>query len=69
MGRYSYHLSILYPTLNFWTLSLPNRLGPYNFNPFILEFLKWTLPSLNSNMSTNENRDFSLKSKAEWQTV
>ena len=30
-------------------------------NPFTPEFLKWTLPSLNLNMSTDANRGFSLK--------
>ena len=39
------------------------------FNPFIPEFLKWTLPFLNSDMLTDTNRSFSLKSKTEWQTV
>ena len=32
-------------------------------NHFIFEFLKWTLPSLNLNMSTDANRGFNLKSK------
>ena len=38
-------------------------------NPFIPEFLKRTLPSLNLDMSTDANRGFSLKSKTQWQTV
>ena len=32
-------------------------------NPFSRDFLKWTLPSLNLDMSTNTNRRFRLKSK------
>ena len=34
-------------------------------NPFIPEFLMWTLPSLNLDMSTDGKRGFSLKSKTE----
>ena len=34
-------------------------------NPFIHEFLKWTIPSLNLDMSTNANRGFNLKSNTE----
>ena len=33
------------------------------FNPFIPEFLKWTLLFLNLNLFTDENRRFSLRSK------
>ena len=36
---------------------------------FIPEFLKWTLPSLNLDMSAASNKDFSVKSKRKWQTV
>ena len=39
------------------------------FNPFIPEFLKWTLTSLNLDTFTDVNRGLSLKSKTEWQTV
>ena len=38
-------------------------------HPFIPEFLKLTLPSLNLDMTTDANWGFSLKSKTEWQTV
>ena len=38
-------------------------------NASIPEFLKWTLPFLNLDMSTDSNRGFSLKLKAESQTV
>ena len=40
-----------------------------SFLPFVPEFLKLTLPSLNLDMSTDAKRSFSLKSKTEWQTV
>ena len=33
------------------------------FNPFTPEFMKWTLPSLNLNISIVANRDVSQKSK------
>ena len=33
----------------------------YCFNPSIPEFLKWTLPFLTLDLSTDANRDFSLK--------
>ena len=36
-----------------------------DFNPFMPEFLKWTLVSLNLDMSTDAKRIFSLKSKSE----
>ena len=42
---------------------------PVCFNPFIPEFLEWTLLSLNLAMSTGAKSGFSLKSKTEWQTV
>ena len=32
-------------------------------NPFILECLKWTLPSFNLDMSNDGNRDFRIKSE------
>ena len=32
-------------------------------NPFIPKFLKWTLPSLNLNLSIDSNRGFSQKAK------
>ena len=38
-------------------------------NHFISEFLKWTLPSLNLNMSNDSNRGFSLKSKKKASSV
>ena len=38
-------------------------------NHFIPEFLKWTLPFLNLDLSTDGNMDFSLKLKTQWQTV
>ena len=38
-------------------------------NPFIPEFLKWTIPPLNLDLSTDAHRGFSWKSKTEWQTV
>ena len=36
---------------------------PIHFNSFIPEFLKWTLPSLNLELSTDVNVGFSVKSK------
>ena len=39
------------------------------FNPFIPAFLKWTLPSLNLDMSADAKRGFSIKAKTGWQTV
>ena len=39
------------------------------FNPFIPQFLKWTIPFLNMDLSTDANRSLSLKSKTEWQKV
>ena len=45
----------------------PHRKKSRNFtnsiNPFTPEFLKWTLPSLNFDLSTDANRGFCLKSK------
>ena len=38
-------------------------------NPFTPDILKWMLPSLNLDMSTDANWDFSLISKTKWQTV
>ena len=40
-----------------------------SFNQFVIEFLKWTLPFLNLDISTAVNRGYSVKSKTEWQTV
>ena len=40
-----------------------------DLNPFIPEFLKWTLLFLDLDLSTDANRGFSLKSKTEWQTT
>ena len=39
------------------------------FNLFTLEFMKWTLPSLNLDTFIVTNTDFSHKSTTEWQTV
>ena len=33
------------------------------FNPFVPEFMKWIIPSLNLDTPTDANRNFSLKSK------
>ena len=45
----------------------PNSQGKYgircSLNPFIPEFLKWTPPSLNFDMSTDANWSFGLKSR------
>ena len=46
-----------------------DHINKYILNPFIPEFLKWTLPFLNLDMSTDANRGFSLKPKTEWQSV
>ena len=39
----------------------PDKVIILMINPFIPEFLKWTLPSLNLDMSTASNRGFSVK--------
>ena len=39
------------------------------FNSFIPEFLKWTFPFLNLDLTTDANRGFSLKLNTEWQKV
>ena len=64
-GRFhSIHIYDHFPILN-----CDSRPREYNFNPFTPEFLKWTLSSLNMEISNTANRDGCEKSKTEWQTV
>ena len=51
------------------SVSVPHKVSQYLINPFILELLKWTLPFLNLDLTTDENRGFSLKWKTQCKTV
>ena len=65
----SFFTSIL--VLTFIILQVPAgaTLPTIIINPFMLEFLIWTLPSQNLDTSIVANRGFSQKPKTDWQTV
>ena len=62
LNSFVFSVIVLHVTLNIWIYST-------YLNTFIPEFLKWTFPSLNLDMSTDVNRGFIQKSKTELQTV